>query len=108
MKLSKYFDEIKSLNSKFVSIELCTNRNIEMDLLSFIPSPFYSVVWLDNNVNNLQLHPSILLSKKLIESGFNVLLHLSGSCLDKKTALELLNLIKNIGVKNIFAVRGGK
>lgn len=108
MKLSKYFNEIKSSKSKFVSIELCTNRNVEMDLLNVIQSPFYSVVWLDNNLNNLQLHPSVLLSKKLIGNGFNVLLHLTGSCLDKKTALELLSLIKEIGVKNIFAIRGGK
>lgn len=53
--------------------------------------------------------PSLSLAADLVKAGHeNVVLHLCANNLNKENVIEVLNLIKENGIRNIFAIRGGK
>ncbi|GJQ70183.1 putative methylenetetrahydrofolate reductase [Trypoxylus dichotomus] len=105
--LTLFFKAVEA-GGKRLSLELCTNRKLNIQKIKEIYPPFCSVTWLDNKINNITKHPTIRLSQELLENDINVLIHLPGRIYDKIEMLEILTAIKNIGVKNILVVQGEK
>lgn len=93
---------------KQISLELCTNREIDISKVKEIAPPFCSVTWLDNKVANFKEHPAIKLAHELVKNNINVLIHLPGRIYDRNEMLQILATIKEIGVKSILAIQGGK
>ncbi|KAL3282836.1 hypothetical protein HHI36_005998 [Cryptolaemus montrouzieri] len=50
--------------------------------------------------------PPVKLAKELIQKNQTVLLHIPGRNLNEKMALDVLNYVKDIGVRNILALKG--
>lgn len=104
--LTMYFKNVQN-TSKKITLELCTNRTLDIEKVQEIASPFCSVTWLDKQITNILENPAIQLSQKLIQNDINVLIHLPGRIYDKVEMLDILNTIKTIGVRNILALQGG-
>lgn len=91
-----------------LSLELCPSRKLNIEKVKNMSAPFCSVTWLDNKVCNIAEHPTIELSRELIKTNINVLIHLPGRIYSKQEMFEILTTIKTIGVKNILAMQGGQ
>ncbi|KRT85764.1 hypothetical protein AMK59_1616 [Oryctes borbonicus] len=102
------FFKTVGVKTRQLSLELCTNRKLNMQKIKEMSPPFCSVTWLDNTVDNINMHPTIQLSQELIRNDVNVLIHLPGRIYNKVEMLEILKTIKDIGVKNILVVQGEK
>ncbi|XP_057652590.1 methylenetetrahydrofolate reductase (NADPH) [Diorhabda carinulata] len=92
-----------------ISIEICPNRQLDSEVLSTIPCSFYSITWRtpsEEELDHVERIPAIILAKQLIYNGYNVLLHLAGRNLKIKKVIEILDYIKDVGIKNIFALQG--
>lgn len=113
--------ERKTVNDRFVfssqdssdkcfSIELCPGKNFSECLLPELGLNFCSVTWrtpTDQQLKHVQDIPAVQLAKLLSCQGYNVLLHLAGRNLQRGHVLDVLNEVKRIGVRNIFALQGG-
>lgn len=98
-------------NEKLLSIELMPTRSLNVESISKLQPAFCSVVWRQSESFNYKKASEIAplaLSRKLLENGHNVLLHLAGRYLKKEQAASVLDEAKRIGVRNIFALKGGK
>lgn len=104
---------IKALqpNEKLLSIELMPSNSLNVAAISKLQTSFCSVIWRHSESFNYK-RPSeigpLALSRKLLDAGHNVLLHLSGRYLKQEQAISVLDEAKRIGVRNIFALKGGK
>ncbi|KAK9871081.1 hypothetical protein WA026_011362 [Henosepilachna vigintioctopunctata] len=94
---------------KLVSLELNPYIPIDYRNVCELNPSFCSVVWLArrNETENLKLLPPIVITKKLIELGYTILIHLPGIFYTEKKMHDILSLLKIYGVRNIFAMRGG-
>ncbi|KAJ8978736.1 hypothetical protein NQ317_003269 [Molorchus minor] len=92
----------------FFSVEICTNRELDTNLLAVVNPSFCSVTWHTTltDLRNVEGIPAISLGKELLHRGYNVLLHLAGRNLNKCQVLAILNLAKRVGVINILALQG--
>ncbi|XP_022905614.2 methylenetetrahydrofolate reductase (NADPH)-like [Onthophagus taurus] len=107
--MSKITAVLKQLkpNLKSVSFELIHNKKVlNLEEITKLSPLFCSVTWLDNNLKDLESHPSVSLAKELIKNDLNVILHLPGKIFDRETAIKLLNLAQSIGIRNILALQG--
>lgn len=103
--------EARNAIGKTFSVELLPTATLDFEQLSTIDPTFYSVIWRQSEttpVNNPEQTAAILLCKQLIDRGYHVLLHLAGRYLKENQALGILNEAKRIGIKDIFALKGGK
>lgn len=103
---------IKSLkpNEKLLSIELMPSNSLNLDAISKIQPAFCSVIWRQSESFNYKKPSEIAplaLARRLLESGHNVLLHLAGRYLKQEHAESVLDEAKRIGIRNIFALKGG-
>lgn len=110
LSLSTVFKTAKAESTKTFSIELMpTSKTPDYDQIKKINPTFVSVIWQHNkeDTTDVENTPAILASKQLIDRGYPVLLHLAGRYFKQKEALEVLNVVKSVGIRNIFALRGG-
>lgn len=95
---------------KLLSIELMPSNSLDLTTISKLQPAFCSVIWRQSEKFNYK-RPSeidpLALSKHLLDRGHNVLLHLAGRYLQKEEAVSVLDEAKRIGVRNIFALKGG-
>ncbi|XP_072391176.1 methylenetetrahydrofolate reductase (NADPH) [Diabrotica undecimpunctata] len=92
-----------------VSIEICPNRGLNEDLLCSIPFSFCSVTWRtpsNQQLENVEQIPALILAKQLNSNGYNVLLHLAGRNLKRDQVVRILEEVKSAGIKNLFALQG--
>lgn len=104
---------IKSLkpNEKLLSIELMPSNSLNIAAISKLQPAFCSVIWRQSEVFNYKKPHEIgplALSRKLVEAGHTVLLHLAGRYMKEEQVVSVLDEAKKVGVKNIFALKGGK
>lgn len=97
---------------KLISIELMPSSSLNVPDVSNLPvkPSFCSVIWRQSERFNYKKPSEIeplVLSKYLLDSGHNVLLHLAGRYLKQEEAVSVLEEAKRIGVRNIFALKGG-
>ncbi|CAG9837968.1 unnamed protein product [Diabrotica balteata] len=93
-----------------VSVEICPNRGLNEDLLCSIPFSFCSVTWRtpsNQQLENVEQIPALILAKQLNSNGYNVLLHLAGRNLKRDQVVRILEDVKSAGIKNLFALQGG-
>ncbi|XP_030765590.1 methylenetetrahydrofolate reductase-like [Sitophilus oryzae] len=71
-------------------------------------STFISVTWLGAKYLQLPNHqiPTVVLAQNLNKLKCPVLVHLPGRNLNKERMLEILNLLKNSGIKHVLALQG--
>lgn len=97
-------------NEKFVSIELIPSNSLNIEAISKLQPAFCSVIWRQSENFNYKKPNEIgplVLSKKLLETGHNVLLHLAGRYLRQEQVINVLEEAKRIGVRNLFVLKGG-
>lgn len=106
---SDYIKTILQDDSERISVEISPNSGFSTDILQQIKPRFVAVTWLGNTHLKTPTAeiPAIVLAKQLIEKDYTVLLHLTGRNVDKRRMLEILNYLKNVGIKNILALQGG-
>lgn len=103
------FSSPESTDKSF-SIELCPGKNFNEGLLPKLGLNFCSVTWRSptaKELKHVEETPAVQLAKRLSCQGYNVLLHLAGRNLRSVQVLNVLNVVKRIGVRNIFALQGG-
>lgn len=103
--------QLTKTDGKSFSVELLPSPSLRLDQLPVFHVTFYSVIWRQTEetpVKSPKDLPAIVVSKKLIEKGYPVLLHLAGRYLKENETLGILNEAKDIGVRDIFALKGGK
>lgn len=97
-------------SEKVLSIELMPSNSLDISAISKLHPTFCSVIWRHSERFNYkkpnEIEP-LALSKHLLDSGHNVLLHLAGRYLKREEAVSVLDEAKRIGVRNIFALKGG-
>lgn len=106
---SEYIKNILQGGSERISVEISPNSGFSTEILQQIQPRFVAVTWLGNThlkVPTAEI-PAIVLAKTLVEKDYTVLLHLTGRNVDKRAMLEILNYLKNAGIKNILALQGG-
>lgn len=91
-----------------ISIELLPNKPVDLNKLKQLQPQFCSVTWHEDPAN---LKPeniaSIKLCKQLQQNGYHTLLHLAVRNFTKEKALEVLNYLKQTGIRNLLIVQGG-
>lgn len=103
------FSSLDSSDKTF-SIELCPGRKVDESLLPELGLNFCSITWHSPSADQLKCVveiPAVRLAKRLACRGYNVLLHLAGRNLHGDQVLDILNAVKDAGVRNIFALQGG-
>lgn len=106
--VKQLFSNLKQNNKKGYSIELCPTKDVPFNLLSAINPLFYSVTWHQTNSVNKTENPAMSLAIKLVNDGKNVLLHLPCRYLSKQNVFDVLEQAKENGIRNIFALQGGR
>ncbi|XP_030754945.1 uncharacterized protein LOC115881546 [Sitophilus oryzae] len=91
-----------------ISIEVSPNNNFNAKLLGELGPHFISVTWLGAKYLQLPNHqiPTVVLAQNLNKLKCPVLVHLPGRNLKKERMLEILNLLKNSGIKHVLALQG--
>ncbi|KAL3266089.1 hypothetical protein HHI36_010275 [Cryptolaemus montrouzieri] len=92
--------------SRLCSLEISTHRPVDFKLLKSIPSSFCSVIWLGTYDKPPHQKDPLVLSKKLIENGYTVVLHFAGRNNTKESCIAVLDYAKEIGIRNLMVVRG--
>ncbi|XP_044751785.1 methylenetetrahydrofolate reductase-like [Coccinella septempunctata] len=94
---------------KTISVELNPYKTIDYNILTRINPSFCSVTWIANrnDPKNPRLLPPIMVAKDLIRKGYVVLVHIPGIFYTRDRMRNILLVLKEIGVRNIFAMRGG-
>ncbi|XP_045470413.1 methylenetetrahydrofolate reductase-like [Harmonia axyridis] len=94
---------------KLISVELNPYKPIDYNILTRINPSFCSVTWIANRnePKNPKLLPPVMISKELIRKGYLVLVHIPGIFYTKESMRKILLTLKEYGVSNIFAMRGG-
>lgn len=106
-KLSEIINNLGK--GKLVSVELNPYKPIDYNILNRINPSFCSVTWIAgrNDPKNPRLLPPIKTAKDLIRRGYLVLVHIPGIFYTKESMRNILLVLKEYGVRNIFAMRGG-
>lgn len=94
---------------KMISVELNPLKPIDYNVLKKINPSFCSITWIarQNDPKNPRLLTSVKLSKDFIRRGYVVLVHIPGIFYTKDFMRNILQILKEYGVRNIFAMRGG-
>lgn len=108
------FRDLQEENAKLISLELCSNRHIDFEKLLEIKPTFCSVTWhwkpydkYDGSRDICEI-PAVALAKHLVHIGVQVLLHFPGRYLNFEQAKYILNVVKKIGIRNLFVIQGDK
>lgn len=106
-KLSQIIDKIEK--KKLVSLELNPYQPIDYKLLATINPSFCSLTWIvhQNDPKNPKELPPIMVARELILKGYVVLVHIPGIFYSKERMRMNLQVLKDYGIRNIFAMRGG-
>lgn len=104
-------DALQNCNGKLISVELCSNRYLDVSKLSSINPLFYSVTWQTQHENistgDLNNIPAMSLALSLVALGKNVLLHLPCRYLSEQDIFKILTAAKTNGINHILALQGG-
>lgn len=110
VSLTAVFESAKVEKTKTFSVELVpTSKTPDYAHFKKISPTFVSVIWQHHKEDTVDIGntPAIVMSKELINRGYPVLLHLAGRYFKQTEALEVLNVVKSVGIRNIFALKGG-
>ncbi|KAK9888391.1 hypothetical protein WA026_000642 [Henosepilachna vigintioctopunctata] len=90
-----------------ISIEVNSNQPLFINKLFSLKPDFIGVTWIGNFEDVIvEDIPPIKMAQTLISNDFIVLLHIPCRNLSKKSAVEILEVIKSIGVRNILVLKG--
>lgn len=103
--------EVLSSTDGCFSLELCPDRNLDIQLLSTLNTGSCSIPWFLPRAPGCQIIveeiPALKLAEQLYGQGYNITLHLAARNLNENIVLNILNNAKNIGIRNILALQGG-
>ncbi|KAL3280809.1 hypothetical protein HHI36_004040 [Cryptolaemus montrouzieri] len=94
---------------KLISIEINPYLPVDYQLIAKIAPNFCSVIWIarPNDSKNPRMLNPLIVSKELIRRGYTVLVHIPGIFYSRHEMKNILTILKEYGIRNIFAMRGG-
>lgn len=96
------------VGKKLLSVEFYSNRDADLDFYEAINPSFCSLTWSARNLSDLDGLSAIALGRKLHQRSINMIMHVAGRNFKREEALMVINKIKDMGVRNILALKGGK
>lgn len=102
------FNTASSAGKKLLSIEFYSNIEADLELYKKINPSFCSLTWSHGYLSNLDALSTIALGKNLHENSINMIMHVAGRNFKREDARSVMNKIKDMGIKNILALKGGK
>lgn len=92
------------------SLEVCNNNELNLKLLQNLCPNFCAVPWhlkSYDDLNSLDIS-ALHLANYLASHGQQVVLHLAAKNLTQQEVLKILHAARCMGLRNIFALQGGK
>ncbi|KAK9695566.1 Methylenetetrahydrofolate reductase [Popillia japonica] len=106
--IKSLFSNFAAAGKKSLSVELYSHLPYDLEAFYKINPSFCSITWAHGDLSNFDGLSTIALCRKLNQNSTNVIMHVGGKKFNRVEALTTFQKMKEMGVKHILAIRGGK